>query len=255
MVRSTHPLVYSEAEMNTHDEDEDAIDHSAWLMIENDDKPRRVLGEKDLSRLSTAAPEQLHRNGGRKRPARLSLSTTTQRTASGSSSGSSTASSALSTPTSPRPLDWIGGLFKGKPASYQLLSTRDSLATRDECRRILQGMGINVLLCPSPGEAIGLLGCTVPDNGIAGLGEGAGSVFRVEIRRPTSTQFSVGYAVAAHLVREKGSLAAFKTVYNALRRAWEYDAPVSIFSHTTGGSTRKEVGPTAPQGSLKVWFG
>jgi serine/threonine-protein kinase HSL1 (negative regulator of Swe1 kinase) len=220
--RAQH-LAYQEKEYDDPD-----VDRSAWLIIDKDDKPRPILGQKPIQSMPPVdLPAPLP--GGRKRPPRLNFGTsTTRRTASGSSS----AASSLPTPTSPRPLEWIGGLFKGKPVTYQLLSTRDSRATREECWRLLTSMGIDVQLSSGPGDAIGFLACAVPD--ALEFGETAGVAFRIVIRRPTSSQFSVGYAVAAHIVREQGTLAGFKAVFNLLRRAWEFDVPVSIFAGTGG---------------------
>jgi serine/threonine-protein kinase HSL1 (negative regulator of Swe1 kinase) len=232
-----HPLGYQETEV---DEDKN-VDRSAWLMIDKDIKLRPVLKQKEVSPTSPAdKPSPIP--GPRRRPTRLSqITNTTQRTAS----GSSTASSALLTPTSPRPLEWIGGLFKGKPVSYQLLSTRDSRVTRDECRRLLDHMGIATQHYSSPSDAMGVLACLVPDE--LEFGEAAGVAFRIEIRRPTSNQFSVGYAVAAHVVREQGTVAGLKAVYNALRRAWEFDVPVGIFAHQAGSTAVDVVGQEGPK--------
>jgi serine/threonine-protein kinase HSL1 (negative regulator of Swe1 kinase) len=49
---------------------------------------------------------------------------------------------------------WFGNLFKFKPASYQLLSVYDFTASRDECRRLLMGLGVQVTV-----ENTGYLRC------------------------------------------------------------------------------------------------
>ena len=49
---------------------------------------------------------------------------------------------------------WFGNLFKFKPASYQLLSVYDFIASRDECRRILMTLGVRVTV-----ENTGYLKC------------------------------------------------------------------------------------------------
>ena len=49
---------------------------------------------------------------------------------------------------------WFGSLFKFKPASYHLLSVYDFAASRDECRRLLMGLGVQVTV-----ENTGYLSC------------------------------------------------------------------------------------------------
>lgn len=119
---------------------------------------------------------------------------------------------------------WFGGLFRAGPSTYQLLSTEDAYATRRECRQILEGMGVSVMLIQEDG--MGTLKCRLDKiRDPAGVMASVKPVrFRVEMRIPTTVQAVAGYTVAMHITMEKGALSSFKFVYGRLRREWTLDA-------------------------------
>ena len=53
--------------------------------------------------------------------------------------------------------NWLGNICQFGPVSYQLLSTQDAGITRRECRRILEAMGVSVMLIQT--EGMGTLRC------------------------------------------------------------------------------------------------
>lgn len=120
---------------------------------------------------------------------------------------------------------WLGNLFRFKPASFQLVSTQDAAFTRQECREILEGMGLHVVLTQA--EGMGVLKCRLEQSrDPAGLMPPVKAVkFRVEVYRPTTLQAIAGYKSTLNLVLEKGAASSFKMVFNRLRREWELDSP------------------------------
>jgi len=120
---------------------------------------------------------------------------------------------------------WLGNLFRFKPASYQLVSTQDAAYTRQECREILEGMGLSVVLTQA--EGMGVLKCRLEDaRDPSGLLAPVKAVkFRIEVYRPTTLQAIAGYKATVNLVLEKGAASTFKMVFNRLRREWDLDTP------------------------------
>lgn len=125
--------------------------------------------------------------------------------------------------TSPR-RNWLGNIFRFGPASYQLLSTQDAAVSRRECRKILESMGVSVMLIQA--EGMGTLKCKLPEaKDPAGVMATVKAVkFRVEMKIPTTVQAIAGYTVAMNLVMEKGANSSFRLVYSRLRREWDLDA-------------------------------
>jgi serine/threonine-protein kinase HSL1 (negative regulator of Swe1 kinase) len=191
--------------------------HSAWIVVQSDEPPARtVLGEKRVFVGGDAGPPV---------PAKEAKMI-----------GAGGLPTPLPTPTSPGPLSpgrlsWLGrNPFKPRPAVYELLSTRDAVATRDECLRLLVHMKIAVTVQrASRADPVGFLRCEVNEEH-----ERVPVVFRVDVCRPSANHVAHGYAVAAHLVHERGAISSFKTLYNLLRRLWEFDNPVGILSPTIG---------------------
>ncbi|TFK51778.1 Pkinase-domain-containing protein [Heliocybe sulcata] len=121
---------------------------------------------------------------------------------------------------------WFGQLFKFKPARYQLLSMADVYNTREECRRLLMGMGVQVTHCRST-DGLDVLKCRLEEvRDPAGVMDTTKAVqFRVEVQRPTHAQTIAGFTILLNLIQEKGALSSFRLMYNRLRREWDLDAP------------------------------
>ncbi|KIK99345.1 hypothetical protein PAXRUDRAFT_132278 [Paxillus rubicundulus Ve08.2h10] len=118
---------------------------------------------------------------------------------------------------------WLGNVFRFKPASYQLLSVHDRFTSREECRRLLVGIGIKVVLTHAEGD--GVLKCRFdeardPAGALAGI---KATRFRVEVREVTKQQGMAGFQVALHLVQERGASSSFQVVCQRLRDVWELD--------------------------------
>jgi len=130
-------------------------------------------------------------------------------------------SSTTSSPgSSGAPKRWLDNAFKFKAATYNLLSRHDIHITQSECRRLLMEMDLLVSLDES--EKLGVLRCRALDikNGNK-MTQGFKSVkFRVELQWPTPQLCHEGYLVSLHFVQEKGSLEAFKGIFQQLARNW-----------------------------------
>lgn len=130
-------------------------------------------------------------------------------------------SSMASSPKSPNtPKRWLDNVFKFKTATYTLLSLHDIHTTRSECRRLLTEMDLLVSLEES--EKLGLLKCrSIDTKEMNNMTQGVKSLkFRVEMRWPTPQHCQEGYMVSLHLIQEKGSLEAFRGIYQQLARNW-----------------------------------
>lgn len=145
--------------------------------------------------------------------------------------------------TSYSPKTWLGNVFNFKPSAYELLSTHDVHATRNECRRLLMGMNVKVVL--EGAEGLGVLKCRLDEvkdpSGVMGVLKAA--KFRVEVHHYPSDDMKgkgraseEGYEVSLLLVYEKGATESFKEVYRRLKRDWEMDI--------IGGGTPSAVVPT-----------
>lgn len=130
--------------------------------------------------------------------------------------------SSFSLPSTPR-RRWLGNVFKFKPASYHLLSVHDGFTSREECRRLLVGLGVKVLLTHA--EGTGVLKCKFDEvKDPASVQAVVKAVrFRVEVQKPTTQQAMAGYQVAMHLIQEKGASSSFQMLYYRLKRVWELD--------------------------------
>ncbi|KZT27880.1 Pkinase-domain-containing protein, partial [Neolentinus lepideus HHB14362 ss-1] len=119
---------------------------------------------------------------------------------------------------------WFGHLFKFKPANYQLLSMADVYNTREECRRLLIGMGVQITHCRSA-DGLDVLKCKLEEvRDPAGAMDVAKAVqFRVEVQRPSHAQSVAGFTILLNLIQEKGALSSFRLMYNRLRREWDLD--------------------------------
>ncbi|KAI0343257.1 Pkinase-domain-containing protein [Trametopsis cervina] len=120
--------------------------------------------------------------------------------------------------------NWLGNIFRFGPTAYQLLSTQDVAITRRECRKLLETMGVSVMLIQT--EGMGVLKCKLPEaKDPAGVMATVKAVkFRVEMKIPTTVQAIAGFTVAMNIVMEKGANSSFKLVYSRLRREWDLDA-------------------------------
>ena len=133
----------------------------------------------------------------------------------------------VSDPPQASPLSptWFGNLFKVKPVSFSLLSVHDPDTSREECKRILHGLGVRAVLIHADGP--GVLKCRLDEitdpAGVMGVTKTVR--FRVEVHGATEEQEAVGYQTALQLVQEKGAASSFRLVYSRLRREWDLDAP------------------------------
>ncbi|KAF9219816.1 Pkinase-domain-containing protein [Gyrodon lividus] len=130
--------------------------------------------------------------------------------------------SSFTLPSTPR-RRWLGNVFKFKPASYQLLSVHDRFTSREECRRLLVGIGMKVILTHAEGN--GVLKCRFDEvrdpAGVLAVIKAAR--FRVEIRTATTQQAMAGFQVALHLIQERGTSSSFQMACQRLRSVWELD--------------------------------
>ncbi|TFY81631.1 hypothetical protein EWM64_g2381 [Hericium alpestre] len=143
-------------------------------------------------------------------------------TANGATTPTTSEASSAASPLSPA---WFGNLFKIKPATFSLLSIHDAHASREECWRLLNNVGVRVVLTHA--ESLGVLKCKMDEMadpaGVMGVVKAVR--FRVEIRDATSAHSAAGYQTELQLIQEKGALSSFKLVYNRLKRDWDLDAP------------------------------
>jgi serine/threonine-protein kinase HSL1, negative regulator of Swe1 kinase len=118
---------------------------------------------------------------------------------------------------------WLENVFRFGPATHQLLSTQDAHVTRQECKEILENMGVSVQLIQADG--MGTLKCRLEETkDPAGVMATVKPVrFRVEMRIPTTVQAVAGYTVASNVIMEKGAHSSFKLVLARLRREWVWD--------------------------------
>ena len=132
--------------------------------------------------------------------------------------------------------NWFGNVFNFRPTSYTLLSTRDVQTTRNECRRLLMGMDVRVVLEGS--EGLGVLKCRLDDvKDPCGVMSVLKAVkFRVEVHRLIVREGYEGHEVSLLLVQEKGATESFKEVFKRLRREWDLDI--------IGNGTPREVLPS-----------
>ncbi|KAJ7180576.1 kinase-like domain-containing protein [Mycena filopes] len=135
-----------------------------------------------------------------------------------SDAGSSFALPSPSLSSSPK-RTWLGNVFSFKPITYTLSSARDVYTTRNECRRLLMGMDVRVVLEDS--EGLGVLKCRLEEtrdpNGLLSVIKAA--KFRVEVQFDDAS----GQTVSLLLVHEKGSVDSFKEVCKRLGRDWDLD--------------------------------
>lgn len=146
--------------------------------------------------------------------------------------------------TSPKH-NWFGHIFRFGPTSYQLLSTQDVSVTRRECRKLLESMGVSVMLLQT--EGMGTLKCKLAEaKDPAGVMATVKAVkFRVEMKLPTTVQAIAGYTVAMDIVMEKGANSSFRLIYTRMRREWDLDAtPVKceMESRPADSLVKREVG-------------
>ena len=142
-------------------------------------------------------------------------------------STSATNDASASDPPQASPLSptWFGNLFKVKPVSLSLLSVHDLHTSREECKRILHGLGVRAVLIHADGP--GILKCRLDEitdpAGVMGVAKTVR--FRVEVHAASEEQEAAGYQTALQLVQEKGAASSFRLVYSRLKREWDLDAP------------------------------
>ncbi|KAI9453420.1 kinase-like domain-containing protein [Lactarius psammicola] len=128
-------------------------------------------------------------------------------------------------PASPLTPTWFGNLFKLKPVCFTLLSVHDPHTSREECKRILHGLGVRVVLIHA--DELGILKCRLDDiaDPAAVTGVAKAVRFRVEVHAASEAQETAGYQTVLQLLQEKGAASSFRLVYSRLRREWDLDAP------------------------------
>ena len=126
--------------------------------------------------------------------------------------------SSFALPSTPR-RRWLGNVFKFKPVNYQLLSVHDAFTSREECRRLLVGIGVKVVLTLSEGS--GILKCRFEETRDPTALKAVR--FRVEIREATTQQARAGFQVALQLIQERGASTSFQIICQRLRSVWELD--------------------------------
>ncbi|GAA6022405.1 hypothetical protein JCM11491_001580 [Sporobolomyces phaffii] len=156
----------------------------------------------------------------------------------------SSSRSGANDPSSPKQ-SWFAGLFNWKSLSYTLMSTDYAHPTRLECKRLLEAIGVSVVVQNADGLA--LLKCRASERrDSSSVGPAKSVKFRVEFSSHTSLSTSplLGsngtgssgsaanspdlrgqYPTVVTLVMEKGAHSTFKTTYNRLRQKWELDDP------------------------------
>ena len=128
-------------------------------------------------------------------------------------------------PASPLTPTWFGNLFKLKPVYFSLHSVHDPHTSREECKRILHGLGVRVVLIHA--DELGILKCRLDDttDPAAVTGVAKAVRFRVEVHAANEAQEVAGYQTMLLLVQEKGAASSFRLMYGRLRREWDLDAP------------------------------
>jgi serine/threonine-protein kinase HSL1, negative regulator of Swe1 kinase len=126
---------------------------------------------------------------------------------------------------SPLTPTWFGNLFKLKSVSFSLLSVHDLDTSREECKRILHGIGVRAVLVHADGP--GILKCRLDEitdpAGVMGVTKTVR--FRVEVHAASEAQEAAGYQTVLQLVQEKGAASSFRLVFSRLRHEWDLDAP------------------------------
>ena len=128
-------------------------------------------------------------------------------------------------PASPLTPTWFGNLFKLKPVYFSLHSVHDPHTSREECKRILHGLGVRVVLIHA--DELGILKCRLDDttDPAAVTGVAKAVRFRVEVHAANEAQEVAGYQTMLLLVQEKGAASSFRLMYGRLKREWDLDAP------------------------------
>ncbi|KAJ6518706.1 Pkinase-domain-containing protein [Mycena sanguinolenta] len=183
---------------------------------------------------SNAKKVQIIEPTPRLRPSKLKKRKSSPTSPAFSDTGSSFTlpSPSLSSPISSSPKrTWLENVFSFKPITYTLSSTRDFYTTRNECRRLLMGVDVRVILEDS--EGLGVLRCRLDEgrdsDGLMAVVKA--TKFRVEVQRSFG-----GDDVALLLVHEKGSVDSFKEVCKRLRRDWVMDDPNAPLHHAISPS-------------------
>ena len=138
------------------------------------------------------------------------------------------------------------GLFGLKPTTFSLFSVYDPFTTQQECRRLLEKMGVRISIPHS--ADLGLLKCRLEEirdpAGVMGVVKPVR--FRVEIRRASDTQGLAigvdGHGLVLALVQEKGAASSFKAVFARLKRDWALDVPSGWVPE--GGQNQEAAGDT-----------
>ncbi|GAA5890492.1 hypothetical protein JCM5296_005062 [Sporobolomyces johnsonii] len=154
----------------------------------------------------------------------------------------SSSKSGANDPSSPKQ-SWFAGLFNWKSLSYTLMSTDNAHATRLECKRLLESMGVAVIV--QNADDMPVLKCRASERRDSSGMAAKAVKFRVEFSshtslsaspllgsgssssgsNPNSPQLRVQYPTVVTLVMEKGAHSTFKATYNRLRQKWELDDP------------------------------
>lgn len=150
----------------------------------------------------------------------------------GASPTMSDSSSFILPSESPKRRSWFGNMFRFKPAAntskrFVLLSVHDAYTSREECRRLLVGLGVRVDADTTAATTrMGTLKCRLGEiKDLSGrIAVMKATRFRVEMHNPSiSQQQQAGFQASLHLIHEKGSAETFGAVFGRLRESWELE--------------------------------
>ncbi|KAF7294399.1 CAMK/CAMKL/GIN4 protein kinase [Mycena kentingensis (nom. inval.)] len=117
---------------------------------------------------------------------------------------------------------WLAGVFKFKPVTATLTSLYDVYTSRNECRRLLMGLDVRVVLDDVDG--LGVLKCRLEQgrdmSGLVSVMKGA--KFRVEMQR-VGFEDGSGEIVRLRFVHEKGSVDTFREILKRVEGEWQLD--------------------------------
>ena len=192
------------------------------LSLKRDKKQQVEFGDKRVRIVEPAEKEQSKLMKKNKRLASPGFS-------DASSSFIIPSPSAVSPPLSSSPKRrWLGHVFRFKPTSFSLLSTHDIKTTRNECRRLLMGMNVRVIL--EGLEGLSVLRCRLEEvrdpSGVMSVLKAV--KFRVELQELFGHGDDNAPMVSLTLIHEKGSIETFKEIYKRLERDWSLDVIGSL---------------------------
>ncbi|PFH51892.1 hypothetical protein AMATHDRAFT_39817 [Amanita thiersii Skay4041] len=115
---------------------------------------------------------------------------------------------------------WLDNVFKFKSTRYSLLSTKNASTTKNECRRLLKELGVEIAV--EEGVGLGITRCRFR------RGKGVQTTkFRIETNFSKRQEEQEGYRIVLFIVHEGGPIEALQEIYNELRKNWTLDSNAS----------------------------